>query len=308
MINHPTRKDFSMQREFNYSIPKEFHNKTIEQFLKAQEYPHQAIVHLKKTQEGIKRNGIWAYVTEKLTEGDTLSLTLIENAVSEHITPIKSEFSIVYEDDDILVIDKPANMPIHPSINHHEGTLANGLMYYFDSQSIPFVFRCINRLDRDTTGLTIVAKHLLSGGILSRQVSVKSIKRTYQAICQGNVPKIGTIDAPIARVDGSTIERCVRDDGEWAVTHYRTLAYCEKKDLSLVELSLETGRTHQIRVHMKSIGHPIIGDFLYNPDYTYIQRQALHSASLTFVHPITKEKMHFSAPLHRDMKCIFESI
>ena len=297
-----------MQRELNYTITQEFHNKTIDQFLKAQEYPHQAIVHLKKTKEGIKRNGIWAYVTEKLEEGDILSLLLIEENASEHISPIKADFSIVYEDEDILVIDKPANMPIHPSMNHHEGTLANGLMYYFDSQQIPFVFRCINRLDRDTTGLTIVAKHLLSGGILSRQVSVKSIKRTYQAICEGKVAESGTIDKAIARIDGSTIERCVRDDGEWAITHYRRLAYSKEKDLSLVELSLETGRTHQIRVHMKSIGHPIIGDFLYNPNYTYINRQALHSASLDFVHPITKEKMHFSAPLHRDMKCIFECI
>lgn len=297
-----------MQRNLNYTITTDFHNKTIEQFLKAQEYPHQAIVHLKKTQEGIKKNGVWAYVTETLMEGDVLSLTLIEEAVSEHITPIQTEFSIIYEDDDILVIDKPANMPIHPSINHHEGTLANGLMYYFSSQNIPFVFRCINRLDRDTTGLTIVAKHLLSGGILSRQVSEKSIQRTYQAICQGYVPEYGTIDAPIARAEASTIERCVREDGEWAITHYRRLSYCKEKNVSLVELSLETGRTHQIRVHMKSIGYPIIGDFLYNPDYTYIKRQALHSASLTFLHPITKEKMHFSAPLHRDMKCIFESI
>ena len=297
-----------MQREINYTITQEFHNKTIDQFLKAQEYPHQAIVHLKKTKEGIKRNGIWAYVTERLTTGDNLSITLIEDAVSEHISPIKAEFSIVYEDEDILVIDKPASMPIHPSMNHHEGTLANGLMYYFDSQQIPFVFRCINRLDRDTTGLTIIAKHLLSGGILSRQVSVKSIKRTYQAICEGKVAESGIIDGAIARVDGSTIERCVRDDGEWAITHYRRLAYSEEKDLSLVELLLETGRTHQIRVHMKSIGHPIIGDFLYNPNYAHINRQALHSASLEFVHPITKEKMHFSAPLHRDMKCIFECI
>ena len=125
---------------------------------------------------------------------------------------------------------------------------------------------------------------------------------------KGFNPEYGTIDAPIARADDSTIERCIREDGEWAITHYRRLSYCKEKNVSLVELCLETGRTHQIRVHMKSIGHPIIGDFLYNPDYTYIKRQALHSASLTFVHPITKEKMHFSAPLHRDMKCIFESI
>ena len=146
---------------------------------------------------------------------------------------------------------------------------------------------------------------MLSAGILSRMVSAREIHRTYQAICKGKVPEEGTIDKPIARAADSTIERCVDEiHGERAVTHYKLLTYVEEKDLSLVELQLETGRTHQIRVHMKYIGHPIIGDFLYNPDYQYIKRQALHSASLEFVHPVTKEKMHFHAPLHRDMQCI----
>uniref|UniRef100_UPI0040566EBA RluA family pseudouridine synthase n=1 Tax=Agathobacter sp. TaxID=2021311 RepID=UPI0040566EBA len=297
-----------MRRELTYTITKQFHNKSIDTFLKAQEFPHQAIVQLKKTHEGIKLNGTWAYVTEKLENGDILLLSLIENANSEHITPAKLPLNIVYEDEDILVINKPAGMPVHPSMSHHEGTLANSLMHYFSNQGESFVFRCINRLDRDTSGLTIVAKHSLSGGILSRQVSQKSIQRTYHAICQGKLPTSGTIDRPIGRADDSTIERCVREDGEHAVTHYRLLCYSLEKDLSLAELFLETGRTHQIRVHMKSIGYPIIGDFLYNPDYTYIQRQALHSASLDFVHPITKEKMHFSAPLPRDMKCIFTCV
>ncbi len=299
----------AMERKLEYIITDEFHNKTIEQFLKALDFPHQAIVQLKKTHEGILRNGTWAYVNEKLRTGDILRLHLVEDVAESSIEPLYVPLSIVYEDEDLLVIDKPSNMPIHPSMNHHEGTLANGLMYYFKEQGQEFTFRAINRLDRDTSGLTIVAKHLLSGGILSRQVSTKEIHRTYRAICQGILPESGTIDAPIARAEDSTIERCVDfEKGERAVTHFTRIAYDAEKKLSLVELRLETGRTHQIRVHLKHLGHPIIGDFLYNPDYTYCKRQALHSASLTFVHPITQKEMHFSSPLPEDLKCIFPHI
>ena len=298
-----------MERKLEYIITDEFHNKTIEQFLKAQEFPHQVIVQLKKTSEGILRNGVWAYTSEKLHSGDVLNLHLVENVPQSSIEPIFTPLNIVFEDEDLLVIDKPANMPIHPSMNHHEGTVANGLIHYFNEQGKAFTFRAINRLDRDTSGLTMVAKHLLSGGILSRQVSTKEIKRTYLAICTGKLPDSGTIDAPIARVADSTIERCVDfEKGERAITHFRRIAFDEEKKLSLVHLQLETGRTHQIRVHLKYLGHPIIGDFLYNPDYTYCQRQALHSASLSFTHPISKKEMHFASPLPEDLKCIFPHI
>lgn len=296
-----------MERRIIYQITEQFHNKTIEQFLKIQEYPHQAIVQLKKTPEGICKNGIWAYVNETLQTSDVLQLHLVEDKADTSIQPLYVPLDILYEDDDFVVINKPANMPIHPSINHHEGTLANGLLYYFAEKGENFTFRCINRLDRDTSGLTIVAKHLLSAGILSRQVSRKDIKRSYRAICQGKISESGTIDAPIARAHNSTIERCVDfETGEHAVTHYKRIAYDAEKNLSLVELHLETGRTHQIRVHLKHIGHPIIGDFLYNPDFTYCNRQALHSYSLSFTHPITKKKMHFASPFPDDLKCIFQ--
>lgn len=296
-----------MERKLEYIITDEFHNKTIEQFLKAQGFPYQAIVQLKKTKEGIRRNATWAYINEKLVSGDVLSLHLVEDAVETSTLPLFVPLSILYEDEDLLIIDKPANMPIHPSMNHHEGTLANGLLYYFKEKGNNFTFRCINRLDRDTSGLTIVAKHMLSAGILSRQVSKREIKRTYQAICSGFVDESGTINAPIARASDSTIERCVDfEKGETAITHYKRIAYDEEKNVSLVELRLETGRTHQIRVHMKYIQHPIIGDFLYNPDFSYCSRQALHSASLTFIHPITKKEMHFASPLPKDLKCIFK--
>lgn len=298
-----------MERNLEYIITNEFHNKTIEQFLKAQKFPHQAIVQLKKTEEGILLNDVWAYVNQKLADGDILKLHLVEEESTSSIEALYVPLDIVYEDEDLLVINKPANMPVHPSMNHHEGTLANGLMYYFKEKGELFTFRAVNRLDRDTSGLTLVAKHLLSGGILSRQISTKSVRRSYQAICQGKLPESGTIDAPIARAAESTIERCVDfENGEHAVTHFRRLAYDTEKNVSLAELHLETGRTHQIRVHLKHIGHPIIGDFLYNPDYTFCHRQALHSATLTFTHPITKKEMHFTSPLPEDLKCIFPHI
>lgn len=298
-----------MERKLEYTITNEFHNKTIEQFLKAKEFPHQAIVQLKKTEKGILLNDVWAYVNQKLSDGDLLRLHLVEDVTPSNIEPLYVPLDIVYEDEDLIVINKPADMPVHPSMNHHEGTLANGLMYYFKERKEIFTFRAVNRLDRDTSGLTLVAKHLLSGGILSREISIKSVRRSYQAICSGKIPEAGTIDAPIARAAESTIERCVDyTTGEHAITHFHRLAYDEVKNLSLVELHLETGRTHQIRVHLKHIGHPIIGDFLYNPDYRYCNRQALHSATLTFTHPITKKEMHFASPLPEDLKCIFPHI
>jgi 23S rRNA pseudouridine1911/1915/1917 synthase len=179
-------------------------------------------------------------------------------------------------------------------------------MYYFASQDIPHTFRCVNRLDRDTTGLTMIAKHMLSSAILSRQITNREVHRTYLAIVEGDVPAFGTIDAPIARKSGSTIERIVSEvDGARAVTHFKKIAYQNELSLSLIALQLETGRTHQIRVHMQHIGHPLIGDFLYNPESTVMSRQALHSFCLTFPHPITGESVTFYAPLPDDMKVLF---
>lgn len=295
-----------MKRELTYEITQLHNGKSILQFLKDMGYSHAVIVQLKKTSEGIQKNGVWAYVNDKLTAGDILYVHWEEESLSENIVPVDLPFPIIYEDEDIIVVNKPADMPIHPSMNNYDNTLANAAMYYFQQKGIPFTYRCINRLDRDTSGLTILAKNMLSAGILAKHSGLRDIKREYMAIVSGNVPESGMIDAPIARLDGSTIERCVDfENGEHAVTHYRKLAYDQEKDLSLIRLKLETGRTHQIRVHMKYIGFPLIGDFLYNPDFRFIHRQALHSAALTFVHPVTHEEMHFESEISKDMKNIF---
>ena len=298
-----------MERIITYQINETFQNTTILQFLKKKHYTDKAIIALKKTPEGILLNGVWAYVNQKISSGDILTIKLLETESSEKIVPEKLDIDIVYEDEDILVVNKPWNMPVHPSQNHYSGTLANGIAYYFAAQGKPFIFRCVNRLDRDTTGLTILCKHQLASGILSNMVSERLIKRTYLAICMddGSLPQNGTINAPIARKEGSTIERIVDyEKGEDATTHFKKLLHLPDKQISLIQLRLETGRTHQIRVHMSSIGHPLIGDDLYGGDCTMINRQALHSYSLKFTHPITLQEMYFEQELPEDMKKCLE--
>ncbi len=293
-----------MDRIITYTIKNTENSLRVEQFLRRHSYSYQNLTQLKKMPESILINGTWAYMKELLTEGDTLTVRIQENQSSPHIPPVELPLDIVYEDDDLIVINKPAGMPIHPSLNNYRNSLANALMYYYTKQNKPFIFRCTNRLDRDTSGLTVIAKHLVSSSILSQMAVRHEITREYLAIVRGPVtPSQGTITAPIGRSGTSLIERKIDPEhGENAVTHYRVIN--GKNGHSLVSLILETGRTHQIRVHMKYIGHPLIGDYLYNPDMEFISRQALHSHRLSFRHPITGKTMEFEAPLPEDMAVI----
>ena len=292
-----------MKRIFTYTISKDFEGQNLLSFLKSKNYSSQIITHLKRTENGILLNGIWGRVRDILHTNDVLTITLIETASSENIVPSNLPLHIVYEDEDLLVENKSADTPIHPSQGNYENTLANAVAYYYSQRGENYVYRCINRLDRDTTGLLILAKHMYSASLLSNMVHDRQIHREYLAIATGLVPESGIIEAPIGRVDGSTIERQVDfEHGDYACTHFSRLEY--KNGYSLVSLKLATGRTHQIRVHMKHIGHPLPGDFLYNPDYSIITRQALHSYRLEFEHPITHKKMEFTAPLPEDMNSI----
>lgn len=291
-----------MERILRYEITQKAEEKKIKDFLAERGYSSEVIKKLKKMNESVLVNGKWEYMDRQLCLGDELVIHIKEEASSEKILPVQQSFEIIYEDEDIMVINKPADMPIHPSLNNYENSLANGLAYYFAQKNVPFVFRCVNRLDRDTTGLTIVAKHMLSAGILSQQVGNREIHREYRAIVRGTLlQKEGVIDAPIGRKEASIIERVVDfENGERAVTHYRVVE--EKNGHSLISLWLETGRTHQIRVHMKHLGYPLIGDYIYNQDFEYMSRQALHSYKLVFTHPITCEKMEFVCEIPQDFR------
>lgn len=296
-----------MSRTINYFITSPDGNQTIQQFLHKKGYSSQIIKELKRTPGSIVINDSPQYMKHLLQEEEILTVHILEACSSPKIPPVKLPLHIIYEDEDLLVINKPADMPIHPSLNNYENSLANALAWYFSQQNTPFVFRCINRLDRDTSGLTIVAKHLLSAGILSAMVAKRELHREYLAIVQGHIlPKQGTIDAPIGRKEDSIILRMIDyENGERAVTHYSLKE--QKNGHSLLSIYLETGRTHQIRVHMKHIGFPLIGDYLYNPDMVHIGRQALHSYRLQFTHPITGESMDFTAPLPEDMEKVLKS-
>lgn len=293
-----------MERIFTFTIEKAYSGLTVYEYLREKKFSRQNIIALKKTPESILLNGVWCYVNQKLTEGDILTAHIIENQASAKIIPCDIPLNIVYEDEDILVLNKPANMPIHPSMNHYEGTLANAVAYYYEKQGLPYVFRCANRLDRDTSGLTVLSKNMVAAGILSTMAANREISREYVALAgHGNTPLPfeGTIDAPIARTDDSLITRCVDfKNGERAVTHYKVLK--EKNGYDLVSLKLETGRTHQIRVHMSYLGHPLLGDSLYGGDLSLINRQALHSYRLSFCHPITDKPLTFIAEPPVDMQ------
>lgn len=293
-----------MNRTISYDIDSHSEGLRIEQFLRRKGYSAQNLSTIKRMPESILVNGVHYYMKQTLKAGDRLLVRIQETESSRNIPPVCAPLSIVYEDEDLIVVNKPAGMPIHPSLNNYTNSLANALAWYYQQQGKPFIFRCCNRLDRDTSGLTVVAKHLVSGNILSTMTKKKEVRREYLAVVRGHiVPESGTISAPLARKGGTIIERIVDfDRGEPAVTHYRLVR--EANGHSLVSLQLETGRTHQIRIHLKHLGFPLVGDYLYNPDMEYISRQALHSFRLSFPHPITGEAMDFTAPLPEDMENI----
>lgn len=250
--------------------------------------------------DGILLDGKHVKTSETAQPGQRLSI-LISDRINGDLEPAYGEVDIAYEDKDLLVVNKPAGMPVHPGPGHHADTLGNYLTEYYKRKGVPFVYRPAHRLDRNTSGLMVVARHAHAQELLKQQLHTGSFCRTYLAVCRG-VPERneGVIDMPIGRKDGSVLMRQVRSDGARAVTHYRVVS--AKDNRSLVQLQLETGRTHQIRVHLAWLGHPLIGDFLYGEeDKTLIGRTALHSWKLSVIQPLTGEKIDLTAPLPEDM-------
>lgn len=248
----------------------------------------------------ITRNGALVFVNEQVQTGDEIAV-LVDEEETEAVLPEEMPLTIRYEDEDLMVIAKPAGLVVHPTGNHPAGTLANGVVAYWQKRGEKRRFRAVNRLDKDTSGLLIVAKNQWAHEQFSRMQQERRLTRIYQAIAEGIVrPDAGVLDHPIGLAENSFITRQVREDGQTAVTHFRVLARGD--GMSHVELRLETGRTHQIRVHMSHEGHPLAGDDLYGGARTYIGRQALHAAQLAFVHPRTGMEMKWSEPLPADMQ------
>ena len=254
-----------------------------------------------KHEQKIFVNDAKAYVDMPIKSGDNISIYLDFEEDNSNIVSKEMKLDIIFEDDALLIINKPANMPIHPSMDHFEDSLSNGVRFYFDTLGLKKKIRPVNRLDKDTSGLVIFAKNEYIQECLVRQMKTNEFKKEYIALCSGIFEeKSGTINAPIDRKPNSIIERCVSEDGETAITHYEVIK--ELKDYSVVKCILKTGRTHQIRVHMSYIGHPILSDTLYGTPSPLISRQALHAYKITFIHPITKQKLEFTSNVPLDME------
>lgn len=291
-----------------------FCEKTVLEYIKTLSLSSKMVKYLKYRETGILVNGRRVTVRYILKCGDELSLALGDTESSETATPSNIPISIVYEDDSIIVADKPPFMPTHPSHGHHDDTLANALAYYFQSKGIPFVFRPINRLDRNTSGLVIVAKNKIAAAKMTEYMKAHRIKKSYIALLKGALPepseaviengiRMGIIDKHLHRTAKSIIVReiCSPDapDADRAITHYRII---EKNDAcTVVEAFPITGRTHQLRVHFASFGHPIIGDDLYGESDPFIDRHALHAHTLTFPLPDSGEEIRLTSPLPSDI-------
>ena len=289
-----------MKRILEYTVEPEFDSEKLMAVLKRHFKMSTMLIKEQRTYEdGFLLNGEHIRTVDAVHTGDRLTITLHDTA-SENITPVNIPVDIVYEDEDILIINKAAGMPTHISVGNYENTLANAVMYHYAQNKEEHMFRAVNRLDRDTSGLMTVAKNSYAHARLADEIQSGELKRKYMCIVEGDISADGTVDAPIARRKGSAIERCVSEDGQRAVTHYRVIERCGK--CTLLEMTLETGRTHQIRVHMAHMGHPLAGDWLYGTeDKENVPRQMLHSCFLRLIHPVTGKKMEWECEIPQDM-------
>lgn len=249
----------------------------------------------------IYKNGISADTRSSIAVGDLITINLSFPEDNSNIVPTKMDLDIIYEDNWLIVVNKPAGIAIHPSLLHYNNSLSNGIRYYFDTINLKKKIRPVNRLDFNTSGLVIFAKCEYIHECFSKQMQDGTFEKEYLCIVSGILDKNeGIINLPIARKKGSIIERCVDEKGQKAITIYKVENTFE--NYSLVHCKLKTGRTHQIRVHMQAIHHPIVGDTLYGCPSNLINRQALHSYKISCIHPVTKEALHFEASLPKDMK------
>lgn len=275
-------------RTIDFVITDENAGKRIKEFLRAFGVSGSLLKKLKNTENGICKNGAPARTIDTVFCGDRLQINIEDSGKAPESADIK--INLLYEDEDLIAAEKPAFMPVHESRNHRGDTLSNAV-----ADICGGAFRAIYRLDRDTSGIVLIAKNEFAAAKLAGRV-----RKDYYAVVCGKIEGSGVIDAPIKRERESIIKRCVAPDGESAVTHYTTLKHSEK--YTLVKLKLETGRTHQIRVHFAHIGYPLAGDTLYGGSTEEISRQALHCRDIYFSHPVSEDEIHIFCEMPQDMK------
>lgn len=278
----------------------------IKEFLKEEEISRTALTDIKFKGGEILVNKEEVNVRYRLKEGDILTVIFPPEHPSAGVKGEKIPLEILFEDEYLLVVNKPPGMSTIPSREHPNGSLANALVGYYEEIGVEATSHIVTRLDRDTSGIVLIAKHRHVHHLLSQQQKNGQVKRTYEALAEGYLKHYGgTIEEPIGRKTDSIIEREVRSDGQYACTHYQLLK--QYPNFAHVGLQLETGRTHQIRVHMSYIGHPLLGDDLYGGVRSFIQRQALHCKKIKFIHPFNRREMQFSAPLPEDINKIIQA-
>lgn len=263
------------------------------------------LLKLKKLDK-IYLNGNVTSANHSVLENDLIECYLDYEEDNSNIVPTEMSLNIIYEDEAYIVVNKPAGIPVHPSMDHYTDSLSNGIAFYFNQIGLKKKIRPVNRLDKDTSGIVIFAKNEYIQECLVRQMKSKEFIKKYIAVVNGNLDNLeGTINAPIARKEGSIIERCVSETGDIAITHYKVLK--RKTDFDIVECILETGRTHQIRVHFAYLGHSLLGDTLYGTSSSLINRQALHAYEVEFTHPLSKKKVKYVANVPEDLNKLMEN-
>ena len=261
----------------------------------------------KRLPNGIKVNGTLAFVNELVKKGDRVEVLIeTDDEKSENIPLCDIPLDIVFEDENMLVINKQGGVPTHPSLNNYEKSVGGAVMNYYKNKGKNFVFRPVNRLDKGTSGLMIIAKNPHFHELLKNQLHKDEFTREYLALVCGKVEQDGIVNAPIFREDNSIIKRTVDERGVFAVTHYKVVESFENH--TLLSLMLQTGRTHQIRVHTQYIGHPLYGDFLYGNEADDLSRPALHSHKITLKNPITNECREFVSPLANDIENVIKKL
>ena len=266
------------------------------------------LIKLAKSSDGlILVNGKHRTVRYLITEGDHIVIKLPDEINNTSLKATQIPLEIIYEDDHLMVLNKVAGRVSVPSSTDQETSLANGILYYYLLKNLPYTVHIVTRLDRDTSGLVLVAKHQYAHSLLANLQLKNEIKRVYIGFIKGHLKEShGVINQPIGRTNDSIIKREVNNRGRKAITYYKVLK--EYLNHTAIQIKLETGRTHQIRVHFAHIGHPLLGDDLYGNVSKYIKRQALHCKTLKFTHPITQEKLQINAPLPKDFLEMIDKI